>query len=263
VSEIDDTCSLWVVAVPSNAVREVAERLPSGEIRVLVASKGLEVTTAKRMSEVISEARPGAIVAALSGPNLALEVANGVPSATVVASANQEFTEWVRDRLMSRSLRVYSSRDVIGVELGGALKNVLAIGAGMSDGLAFGDNTKAAFLCRGLSEMTSLGVQLGADASTFVGLSGIGDLIATAASRLSRNYRVGRALGEGIELDRALNEVGQVAEGVPTSFAAVELANRTASEVPLMRAIHDCIRGTIRPIEAVGMLMERAPRAEF
>ncbi|MCH8273255.1 MAG: NAD(P)-dependent glycerol-3-phosphate dehydrogenase [Armatimonadetes bacterium] len=258
-----ETADFWVVAVPSDALREVCGLIPDGSVTVVVASKGLEPATAKLMSEVVREERPEAHVCALSGPNLAVEIAKGIPTATVVAARDLDVAEWVRARFMCRTFRVYTSEDVVGVELGGALKNVLAIGAGMSDGLGFGDNTKGALLARGLREIAALGEELGAERATFMGISGVGDLFATAASRLSRNYRVGRLLAEGMRLDRALDEIGQVAEGVPTSEAAVELARRSNLDIPLMEAIHRVVQGRLAPLDAVGELMERTPRVEI
>ena len=163
---------------------------------------------------------------------------------------------------MCRTFRVYTSRDVTGVELGGALKNVLAIGAGVSDGLGFGDNTKGAFIARGLHEICALGDALGARRETFMGLSGVGDLFATAVSRLSRNYRVGFALGQGASLDSAVAELGQVAEGVPTAEAAVGLAERASVEVPVIQSVNRVLRGEITPLEGVSMLMERTAKTE-
>lgn len=252
---------LWVLAVPSEGMREVCARLPV-EPLVVMASKGLEPNTGCRMSEIVAQERPSARVCVLSGPNLALELAKGIPTATVIASTSESCAGWTRERFMCRSFRVYTSSDVAGVELGGALKNVMALGAGMSDGLGFGDNTKGALLARGLYEICELGAAMGAQLKTFLGLSGVGDLFATAASRLSRNYRVGRLLGEGYGLVDALNEIGQVAEGVPTSEAAVSLAQRNRVEVPLIEAINRVVAGKTKPIDAVAELMERSPKAE-
>jgi len=161
---------------------------------------------------------------------------------------------------MCRTFRVSTSTDVKGVELAGALKNVLAIGAGMSDGLGFGDNTKGAFLSRGLMEMARLGLAMGATMETFLGPAGVGDLFATAASTLSRNYRIGRALGEGHPLQAALSQLGQVAEGVPTSHAAGALAIRHNVDMPVFAAVEAVLTGRVEPIRAVGMLMERSSK---
>jgi glycerol-3-phosphate dehydrogenase (NAD(P)+) len=255
----DEAADFWVIAVPSDAVREVAHRLPDHAL-VVIAAKGLDAD-GKRMSEVVSEVRPSARVCVLSGPNLAVEIARGVPTATVIASADG-YAETVRDRFMCKTFRVYTSTDVIGVELGGALKNVVAIGAGVSDGLGFGDNTKGAFIARGLHEMCELGVALGARRQTFMGLSGVGDLFATAVSRLSRNYRVGFSMGQGGSLSSALAELGQVAEGVSTASAAVRLAAKQGVDVPVMQSVESVLKGQVTPLEGVSMLMLRTPKTE-
>lgn len=253
------SAAFWVVAVPSDAVREVARRLPENAL-VVIAAKGLEAG-GKRMSEVLREVQPTARVCVLSGPNLAVEIARGVPTATVIAS-DDGYAEQVRDAFMCRTFRVYTSNDVTGVELGGALKNVLAIGAGVSDGLGFGDNTKGAFIARGLHEMCALGEALGARRDTFMGLSGVGDLFATAVSRLSRNYRVGFSLGQGASLEAAIAELGQVVEGVPTAAAAVGLAERVGVDVPVMQSVNRVLTGEITPLGGVSMLMERTAKTE-
>ncbi len=256
-----------IMAVPSNAVREVAEKLAKivvGRPLLVNIGKGLESKTGLRISEVLSEvigdAAYGSV--ALSGPNLAVEVARKTPTATVVASADNDRAFTAQELFSSPHLRVYRSRDVAGVELGGALKNVLAVGAGICDGLGFGDNTKAAFLTRGLAEMTRLGVALGAQPQTFHGLAGIGDLMATCSSRLSRNLRVGLAIGKGATLEQALAEVKQVAEGVPTCEAAYSLSQSTGVEAPIIEQIHKILYKGKSPRQAVTDLMLREPKAE-
>jgi glycerol-3-phosphate dehydrogenase (NAD(P)+) len=234
-----------VFAVPSGAMRSVAaEALPylRPEALLLSGAKGLEEGTGLRMSAVLAEVAPQAKerIVVLSGPNLAVEVAKRIPTASVAASTNPEAARQVQHLFAgqpSPTFRVYTSGDVIGVELGGAVKNVIAIGAGVCDGMGFGDNSKAGLMTRGLTEAIRLGVAQGADAQTFLGLSGVGDLIATGASRLSRNYRVGFALGQGHALDAILTELGQVAEGVPTTRVLCELAEKSGVEMPLCSAI--------------------------
>lgn len=260
-SELDES-DLWVVAVPSHAARSVMRHVKGPSPLVTIASKGLEAATAKPISEAAAEELPACTVAAISGPNLAVEIVRGVPTAAVSASSDPAAAEKVRQAFMCRTYRVYVSSDVVGVELAGALKNVLAIGAGLSDGLGFGDNTKGALLARGLHEMTRLGMALGGRMDTFMGIAGVGDLFATAVSRLSRNYRVGKAMGEGMSLEDALASVGQVAEGVDTSESAVLLARRCGLSLPVFEAIENVIRGRIRPMDGVAMLMERQPREE-
>lgn len=253
---------LTVVAVPSEAVRSVLSHIRGEHPLVVIASKGLDALTGLRLSQVGQQALPSATVAVLSGPNLALEIARGIPTVAIAACQDRAGAEKVREAFICGSFRVSISDDVTGVELGGALKNVLAIGAGMSDGLGFGDNTKGAFLSRGLMEMARLGAALGARVETFLGPSGVGDLFATASSRLSRNYRVGHALGSGNSLSEALHEVGQVAEGVPTSEAVAGLARRSDVEMPVFAAVEAVLKAKITPRQAVGMLMERLVRMD-
>jgi len=253
---------MTVVAVPSHAVREVVTRVKGDHPVVVIAAKGLESGTAKRMSEVVAEALPSSDRAVLSGPNLAVEIVREIPTAAVSAAKDEAVADRVRTAFMCRTFRVYASADVTGVELAGSLKNVLAIGAGMSDGLGFGDNTKGALLARGLHEMTTLGVAMGACVDTFMGLAGVGDLFATAASQLSRNYRVGRSLGEGSSLTQAVEKVDQVVEGITTSACAQILAERHGVDMPMFAAIEMVIKKKVSPREAVQKLMERTPKSE-
>ncbi|MBV6458323.1 MAG: Glycerol-3-phosphate dehydrogenase [NAD(P)+] [Fimbriimonadaceae bacterium] len=253
---------LWVMAVPSGAVRGASECLGRTTTPILVAAKGLELGTGRLMSEVVAESCPLAPVAAISGPNLAIELARGIPTISIVASENEALADSVRSAFASSALRVYITADLIGVELAGSLKNVLAIAAGMSDGLGYGDNTKGAMLARGLGEMMRLGRALGAMPETFVGVAGVGDLFATANSKLSRNYRLGVALGSGKKLEDALRDLGQVAEGVPTSEAVMKLARLHQVEMKIFEMAHEVIRGRIEPRAAVTLLMERTPKYE-
>lgn len=253
---------LNVVAVPSVAVREIAAAHLRDGSTVVVCSKGLETGTAKLPCDVVTEVHPLAAVGVLSGPNLALEIVRGIPTVAISAFSVREVAESVRNAFNCGTFRVSVSDDVVGIELGGALKNVLAIGAGLSDGLGFGDNTKGAFLSRGLMEMARLGAAMGARAETFLGPSGVGDLFATAHSRLSRNYRLGKTIGAGGTLKDALEEIGQVAEGVPTSEAAQLLARRFEVEMPVFAAVEAVIRGRLQPAQAVAMLMDRAPKMD-
>jgi len=253
---------LWVMAVPSGAVRGAADCLARTTTPILVAAKGLELGTGKLMSEVVAEACPFAPIAAISGPNLAIELARGIPTISIVASEIEPLADQIRAAFSCPALRIYITADLKGVELAGSLKNVLAIAAGMSDGLGYGDNTKGAMLARGLGEMLRLGRALGAQAETFIGVAGVGDLFATANSKLSRNYRVGVALGQGSALDVALRELGQVAEGVPTSEAVMKLARLHQVEMKIFEMAHEVIRGRIDPRAAVTLLMERTPKYE-
>ncbi len=259
-----------IVAVSSGGVRpvvaEVAEYLEE-QTAVLSAVKGLDADSGLTMSELIAATLgdvSSAGIAVLSGPNLAGELVRGVPSASVVASDDPALARRAQAMLMTeRSFRVYTHTDVKGVELGGALKNVLAIGAGLSDGLGFGDNTKAALMTRGLMEMTQLGVAAGGQALTFLGLSGVGDLLATATSRLSRNYRVGLGLAAGKSLDAIHAELGQAAEGVPTAQAAGLLSRRYNLQTPVFATINAVLHEGKSAGAAVEELMTRAAREEF
>lgn len=252
-----DPVEMTVVAVPSGAVREVVQEVSGVHPLVVVASKGLEAGSAKFVTDVVAEVLPGAQVGALSGPNLAVEVVKGIPTAAVAAFTDPEVAEQVRTVFNCRTFRVYKSDDVTGVELAGSLKNVIAVGAGMSDGLGFGDNTKGAFLARGLKEMIELGLKMGARLETFLGIAGVGDLFATAASNLSRNYRAGKMLGQGKSLSDAVSEIGQVVEGISTSESVQLLARRYDVKLPVLTAIESVIHGHVEPLKAVGMLMER------
>jgi glycerol-3-phosphate dehydrogenase (NAD(P)+) len=259
-----------VFAVPSGALRQVAEEFApylASDVLLLSASKGLEDRTGLRMSEVLAATLPNsaARTVVLSGPNLAVEMARGVPTASVAASADPEAASTIQRLFTHQSpptFRVYTSGDVIGVELGGAIKNVIAICAGVCDGLGFGDNAKAALMTRGLSEAVRLGRAQGADEATFMGLSGVGDLIATGASALSRNYRVGKALGQGRSLFDTLAELGQVAEGVPTTRALCDLAARSGVEMPLCSALNAVLFDNRSATEMIHALMLRPPKPE-
>jgi glycerol-3-phosphate dehydrogenase (NAD(P)+) len=258
-----------VLAVPSTGLRDVALLLKgrlSVDTLLVNAGKGLESNTSLRGSQVIAEVlgeEIGSRCAVLSGPNLAVELANGVPTATVVACPDIKRAEMVQEAFSSTSLRVYRNVDVVGVELGGALKNVLAIGAGISDGLGYGDNTKATLVTRGLIEVTRLGTLLGADARTFFGLSGFGDLVATCASRLSRNLRLGRMLGEGMTLEESLAAIGQVVEGVHTCRAVYRLSCNLDIDMPITAQVHAVLFESKDPKQAVYDLMTRDNKEEF
>ena len=261
----------WVVvAVASDGVRAVAAEAGeylAPETAVLSASKGLEADTGLTVSEIVSTLLMDvayAGLAVLSGPNLARELVRAVPTAAVVASLDPHLARQAQSLLMTeRTFRVYTHTDVKGVELGGALKNVLAIGAGLSDGLGFGDNTKAALMTRGLMEMTQLGVAAGGKALTFLGLSGVGDLMATTSSTLSRNYRVGLGLAAGKTLPQVLAELHQAAEGIPTARAAQVLSHRHGVQTPVFAAINAVLHDELSPAVAVEELMTRAAREEF
>ncbi|MGH2406706.1 MAG: NAD(P)H-dependent glycerol-3-phosphate dehydrogenase [Candidatus Limnocylindrales bacterium] len=237
---------LVVVAVPSAAMRTEATRWGTSvhpAAVVLSAAKGLEQGSLLRMTEVLAEQIPAAQgrIAALSGPNLALEIAQGLPASSVVAAADEAVGPRVVDLLASRTLRLYTNRDVIGVELCGALKNIIAIAAGAADGLGFGDNGKASLITRGLAEMTRLGLAAGANPLTFGGLAGVGDVLATCGSGLSRNHRLGVELAKGGRWADIEGALPGVAEGAYTVDAALEMAARLGVEMPIAQEVHNAL----------------------
>jgi glycerol-3-phosphate dehydrogenase (NAD(P)+) len=258
-----------VLAVPSNSFRDNVRRVRSviraGPI-FLSASKGLEVDTGKRMSQVLEDELPPECrsrTCVLSGPNLAMEIAEGRLASSVVASREAGVAAEAQEVLMSASFRVYTNEDIIGVELGGALKNIIAMGAGICDGLSSGENGKAAFITRGLAEITRLGVAAGASPITFAGLAGLGDLMATCASRLSRNHFVGEQLAAGRPLKEILASMKNVAEGVPTTVAALRMAEELGVEMPIAQATYQVLFEGVAPKQAVAALMGRPPRSEW
>ena len=255
---------LVVFAVPSHTLAANATAV-AGDLRpdatVLSATKGIDLATGRRMSELLAEALPGHPLAVLSGPNLSREVVEGLPGSTVIATRDAP-VDALRSAFHSRALRVYTSEDVAGVEFGGALKNVIAIAAGMVDGFGFGNNAKASLLTRGLAEITRLGIAAGAEMTTFLGLAGIGDLVATSYSPLSRNRRLGELLAGGTGLETALVQLGETAEGATTIPAALRLAERLGVERPITLALDRVLYHGAEPLEEVRLLMEREPRAE-
>ena len=252
-----------VLAVPSHAMRAVAARhpLPHDTIRVSVA-KGIENETLLRMSEVIGLVSGPCPIVALSGPSHAEEVGRGLPASIVAASAGEDAAAVVRDAFMSSTLRVYTCPDIIGVELGGSLKNVVAIAAGVCDGLGLGDNAKAALVTRGLAEMARLGVAMGADPLTFAGLSGLGDLVVTCMSRHSRNRAVGERIARGERLDQITGGSKMVAEGIRTSRSAHELALRHEVDMPITHEVFRVLFEGADPRAAVTALMTRQAKPE-
>ncbi len=266
-SALNDT-DIAVVSVPSVTMRQnlgaVRSAITPGTA-VLCATKGIEVSSGKRMTELIEEELSGVAgeVGVLSGPNLAPEIASGKAASATVAFADETTAQKAQEALHTQFFRLYTSTDVVGVELGGALKNIIAIGAGFIDGVGMGANLKAAFVTRGLHEITRLGVALGAKPETFAGLSGMGDLIATCYSDLSRNYRLGLSLASGIPLNAALERLGGTAEGVPTTQAAVRLAEKCDVEMPIARTTNDVLEGRLRAEDAAAVLLARKPQPEI
>ncbi len=260
--------SMIVIAVPSKAFRTNLRQIKSAiphSTTIISTTKGLELETAKRMSQIMLEELPRSLhewLCVLSGPNLSREIAQGQPSTTVIASSQEEVAKFAQEVFMSSVFRVYTNSDVVGVELGGALKNIIALGAGMSDGLGFGNNVKAAFMTRGLAEIARLGVAAGANPLTFAGLAGLGDLIATCASPLSRNRYVGEELAKGRTLNEVLGSMKNVAEGVDTTVAARKLAQQLGVEMPITELTYRVLYEGFPPSQAWMELMGRAPRAE-
>jgi len=260
---------LAVIATPTSGLRERLRTLP-GRAPALWLSKGFEAGTGALGHEVARDERPGAGAGVLSGPSFAIEVARGQPTALVAASSDPALCALAVEAFHCETLRIYTSSDVTGVEVGGAVKNVLAIATGILDGLAArgagpgvpGLNARAALITRGLAEMTRLGVALGARAETFMGLSGLGDLVLTTTGALSRNRQVGLLLAEGRPLAEALASLGHVAEGVHSAAVVLERAQRHALEMPITAAVVEVLGGRLGPREAVARLMAREARAE-
>ncbi len=253
---------LLVIATPMAGLRGMLQALPAG-VPALWLSKGFEAGSGLLGHEIARELRPGAACGVLSGPSFALEVARGLPTALVAACTDAALAARAVQAFHGGALRVYTSNDVVGVEVGGALKNVLAIAAGIVDGLpAAGLNARAALITRGLAEMTRLGLALGARADTFMGLSGLGDLVLTATGSLSRNRAVGLALAAGRSLPEALAELGHVAEGVPTAAVALQRAQALGVEMPITAAVVAVLQGHLAPAEAVALLMAREAKPE-
>ena len=260
-----EDAALVLLATPSFAVRSAAHSLaavlPQG-VPVVCVSKGLEADTYKTLSEVLDEELPRNPNVIVSGPSHAEEVARGVPTTVVAASRSRTAAEFVQDTLMNETFRVYVSDDVLGVELGGALKNIIALAAGVLDGLGGGDNTKAALMTRGITEIARLGVALGAKTETFGGLSGIGDLIVTCSSQHSRNRRCGILIGQGVPPVQAVEQIGMTVEGYPCTKAAYELAKKHRIYMPIVDEAYSVLYGGREPQEAIRNLMDRPKRHE-
>ena len=268
ISDSVPPAQMLVLAVPSPTLRQnleaVRDSITPGAV-LLNAAKGLEWPDGKRMSRVMEESLPPHLhdgICTLSGPNFAREIVDGKIASTVVAGRDAAMTEHAQAVLMSPSFRVYTSDDVTGVELGGALKNIIALGAGIADGLNIGDNGKAAFITRGLAEITRLGIAAGAHPLTFAGLAGLGDLIATCASRLSRNRYVGEQLAQGRSWPEIRDSMNNVAEGVNTTRSALAMAAELNVELPITQATHRVLFEGLSPRDAIVELMERPPRSE-
>ena len=266
LKEVLDAADIIVMAVPSLYVRAVANKAKefiAQDSLVVSVAKGLEVDTLMRMSEVITQALVENVrLVVMSGPSIAYEVVRGIPTTVVVASESIDEAEKMRDVFISERFRIYTSDDVAGVELGGALKNIIAIACGISDGLGFGANTKAALLTRGLVEIVRLGAAMGARRETFNGLSGMGDLVTTCISRHGRNRWLGENIGRGKKLKEVLSETEMVVEGVKTAESAVKLSEKYQIEMPITKQIYEVLFKDKDPLEAVNELMIRKPKPE-
>lgn len=257
---------ITLFAVPAQSFRQVYQEASGymGDDTVTVnVAKGIEKNSLMRMSEIASQIRPGSEYVTLSGPSHAEEVARNMPTIVAVASADPGCAIRMQEVFNTDRFRVYTNDDVTGVELGGALKNIIALGAGISDGMGFGDNAKAAMMTRGLTEMRRLGIAMGAQDGTFAGITGLGDLIVTCTSMHSRNRRCGILLGKGVGAQEAVREVGMVVEGISTAEAAEALARKYGIEMPITENICALIRGEITPHDAVEALMGRETKNEM
>lgn len=265
-SDLHDASCVMLVVPSASLSANLARVLPhiDPEATIVSAIKGIEEESGRRTSEVIAERGVAADrLAALSGPNFAGEIAAGLPAATVVAGPDARRTADVQSVLNSGAFRVYTSDDIVGAEVGGALKNVVAIACGMSDGLGFGENAKAGLITRALAEITRLGVALGARPMTFLGLAGIGDLVLSCGSDLSRNRRLGIALARGLTLDQAIASIDGVVEGVLTAHAIPVLTRRAGVEMPICEALHAVLYGGLPVKDAALALMARSAKPEF
>ena len=257
-----------LVVIPTNGIRQLARKLNETldrKVTIIHASKGLERETHKRISVILNEelsAKKTEGIVALSGPSHAEEVINHDLTTITAASLNQERAKFVQKLFLNDYFRVYTNPDIIGVEIGAALKNIIAIGAGVIAGLGYGDNAKAGLVTRGLAEISRLGVEMGADPLTFMGLSGVGDLIVTCTSPHSRNWRAGHQLGEGKAIKTVLSNMGMVVEGVSTTQAAFELAKEHAIEMPITEAIYDVLYNDAEVKQVISHLMQREGKAE-
>ncbi|HHT97621.1 MAG TPA: NAD(P)H-dependent glycerol-3-phosphate dehydrogenase [Clostridiales bacterium] len=260
LDEATNDKDIIVFAVASPYIRQTANKvktyIKNKQIIVNVA-KGIEESTLNSMSDIISQEIPQADVAVLSGPTHAEEVSRGIPTTIVVGANSIETAKYIQDAFMSEVFRVYTSPDIIGIEIGASLKNVIALAAGIADGLGYGDNTKSALMTRGIAEITRLGIKLGGKTETFYGLSGVGDLFVTCTSMHSRNRKAGYLIGQGLSMDQAMKEVNQIVEGVYSAKAAYALANKNNVEMPIVEQINQVLFEGKSPDDAVTDLLMR------
>lgn len=266
INECISNSSVLVMAVPSHAVRVVCEStvgIISRSQVIVNLAKGIENGSLKRISEVIEEFFPNNRITVLSGPSHAEEVSRDIPTTVVVTSKSKENAEYVQDLFSTSKFRIYTNPDIIGVELGGAVKNIIALAAGITDGLKYGDNTKAALMTRGIAEIARLGAKMGAEPLTFAGLSGIGDLIVTCTSMHSRNRRAGILIGQGRSVEEAIREVNMVVEGVNTTKSTYELSKKIGIEMPITNELYKVLFENKDPRTAVNELMLRDQKHEI
>jgi glycerol-3-phosphate dehydrogenase (NAD(P)+) len=263
-SNIDDLseCDAWLVVTPAQHMRAVLEQAPECDIPMVLCSKGIEEKSGELLHKVATEACPGAKIAVLSGPTFAHEVARGLPTAVTLAAVDAELAEQLRDRLAQPTFRIYVSDDVAGAEIGGAVKNVLAIACGVVEGASLGQNAQAALIARGFAEMTRFGLHCGARRETLSGLSGLGDLVLTCSSTSSRNYSLGKGIGEGRSAVELLADRRTVAEGAFTAPVLARLARERGIEMPIVDAVDALIAGRATVEQVLGELLARPPRPE-
>lgn len=266
LEQVVANAAVVMMAVPSNGFRDVTSEVAKyveRNVPIVSLAKGLERESLQRMTQVIGELLPTNPVAVLTGPNLAHEILAGQPAATVVACGDEIVAKQIQKIVTNATMRVYTNEDVIGCEIAGVVKNVIAIAAGIVEGMGFGDNSKATLITRGLAEMSRLGVALGANPKTFMGLAGLGDVVATCASAKSRNSAVGVRLGRGESIQEITQSMSMVAEGVRSSLSVLQLAQRCKIEMPITEQVAAVCEGSISATDALGQLMSRAIKSEF
>lgn len=265
INEAAKNAEILLIVTPTQNIRSVLRQI-DGEYKkdkiIVNASKGIEIGTMCLVSDIVGEETDNCVFAALTGPSHAEEVGLSLPTAITVACKDKKIAEDIQDAFMSKYFRVYTNEDVIGAELGGALKNIIALGAGISDGVGYGDNAKAALMNRGIVEIARLGIAMGADIHTFYGLSGIGDLIVTCTSKHSRNWNAGYLIGQGMTKDEAIKKVGMVVEGIPTTYAAYELSKKLNVEMPIADAMYGVLENNADVKGTVNKLMLRDKKEE-
>jgi glycerol-3-phosphate dehydrogenase (NAD(P)+) len=257
-----DACDAWLVVTPAQHMRAVLERAPNCDKAMVLCSKGIEEKSGQLLHDVAKQACPGARIAVLSGPTFAHEVARGLPTAVTLAAEDQRLAEELRDRIAQPTFRIYLTDDVTGAEIGGAVKNVLAIACGVVEGKGLGQNARAALIGRGFAEMTRFGLACGAKRETLAGLSGLGDLVLTCSSTSSRNYSLGKGIGEGRPSSELLADRRTVAEGAFTAPVLARLARERGIDMPIVQAVDELIGGRSTVDHVLGALLSRPPRSE-